>query len=166
MGTVSLTLPSDGDTIDAADVNTPLNAIAAVINGSISDVNLATGAVTTAKIADDAVTAAKMQYGMIRQRQGGAAGDASWFTQGTTNVDTSAKAVFIQVGSVSSPSATTKTVTFPVAFTQVPLIFLTVNNASGANQVRAYARDATTTQFTLGNLDAGTEECAWLAIGQ
>lgn len=45
MGTVSLTLPNDGDTIDAADVNTPLNAIAAVINGDIDDANIQAGGV-------------------------------------------------------------------------------------------------------------------------
>lgn len=44
MGTVSLTLPADGDTIDAADVNTPLNALAAVINGGLDNSNITSGA--------------------------------------------------------------------------------------------------------------------------
>lgn len=53
MGTVSTTLPSDGQTIDASDVNTPINAIITEINGNIETTNLA----------DDAVTAAKVDFG-------------------------------------------------------------------------------------------------------
>lgn len=46
MTTLSLTLPADGQTIDASDVNTPLNAIATVINGSIDSTNITDGGVT------------------------------------------------------------------------------------------------------------------------
>lgn len=46
MTTVSLTLPSDGQTIDAADVNNPFNAIAAVINGGVDSTNITAGGVT------------------------------------------------------------------------------------------------------------------------
>lgn len=44
MGTISLSLPSDGQTIDAADVNNPLNTIAAEINGQLDNDNIATDA--------------------------------------------------------------------------------------------------------------------------
>lgn len=44
MGTVSLTLPSDGQTIDASDVNNPLNALAAEINGNLDNSNIKAGA--------------------------------------------------------------------------------------------------------------------------
>ncbi len=44
MGTVSTTLPSDGQTIDASDVNTPINAILSEFNGNIDDNNIKTGA--------------------------------------------------------------------------------------------------------------------------
>lgn len=44
MGTVSTTLPSDGQTIDSSDVNTPINAILAEFNGNIDDNNIKTGA--------------------------------------------------------------------------------------------------------------------------
>lgn len=50
MSTVSLTLPADGDTIDASDVNNPLNAIAAVVNGSIDSTNVAAGGLTPANL--------------------------------------------------------------------------------------------------------------------
>lgn len=44
MGTVSTTLPSDGQTIDASDVNTPINAILAEFNGNIDNDNIKTAA--------------------------------------------------------------------------------------------------------------------------
>lgn len=55
MGVISLTLPSDGDTIDAADVNVPFNTIQTVINGNLDANNLATGAVTFPKVASGMV---------------------------------------------------------------------------------------------------------------
>lgn len=63
MPTINLTLPSDGDTIDAADVNTPLNAIAAVINGGIDSTNITDGSIATGDIANAAVTANKLGTG-------------------------------------------------------------------------------------------------------
>lgn len=50
MSTVSLSLPSDGDTIDASDVNTPFNAIVAVVNGNIDSTNVAAGGLTPANL--------------------------------------------------------------------------------------------------------------------
>jgi hypothetical protein len=44
MGTISTSLPSDGQTIDASDVNTPINAILSEFNGNIDDNNIKSGA--------------------------------------------------------------------------------------------------------------------------
>jgi len=44
MATISLTLPSDGQTIDASDVNNPFNTIAAEINGNLDNSNIKAGA--------------------------------------------------------------------------------------------------------------------------
>lgn len=41
MSLVSLILPSDGQRIDASDVNVPFNALAAVINGNLDSTNIA-----------------------------------------------------------------------------------------------------------------------------
>lgn len=72
MGLISVTLPNDGETADAADLANPLNTIVSEINGNLDANNLAAGAVTAselassavtaAKIADDAVTAAKIDW--------------------------------------------------------------------------------------------------------
>lgn len=45
MATVSVSLPSDGQTIDAADYNTPINTIVTEINGSLDSDNIAEGGV-------------------------------------------------------------------------------------------------------------------------
>lgn len=60
MGTISVSLPSDGTTIDAADVSTPITTIVNEINGGLDSANLEDAAVTTAKIADNSVTNAKL----------------------------------------------------------------------------------------------------------
>lgn len=45
MATISITVPSDGTTIDASDVATPLNTIVSELNGSIDSDNIASGGV-------------------------------------------------------------------------------------------------------------------------
>ena len=44
MGTITVSLPSDGQTADAADVNNPINIIVAAINGNLDNDNIASGA--------------------------------------------------------------------------------------------------------------------------
>ncbi len=116
------------------------------------------------------ITRAHLQYGLIRQRQGGTAGDGNWTTAGTTNVDTSAKAVFIQTGSGQAAGATGNFVTFPIAYTYTPNVFVSVVSAATQN-VWARVRSVSTTQFEVGILinttTGGTSELVtWLAIGQ
>jgi microcystin-dependent protein len=50
MPIITPTLPNDGETIDASDVNNPFNAILGVLNGGIDANNLAPGAVTLAQL--------------------------------------------------------------------------------------------------------------------
>lgn len=49
MGTISVSLPSDGSTADVSDYNTPITTIVTALNGNIDANNLADNAVTTAK---------------------------------------------------------------------------------------------------------------------
>jgi len=53
MGLISVTLPSDGTTIDAADYNTPITTIVNAINGNISTDNIATNSVALTKLTTD-----------------------------------------------------------------------------------------------------------------
>ena len=169
MGTISVTVPNDGETIDASDVSTPINTIVNAINGNLDSNNIAASGVATANIADDAVTAAKMLNGLVKHRQGGATGDASWDTQGTSNTDTSAKNVFIQVGSNVASGGVDKVVTFPVAFNQVPIVIATTSSATSRNVFTSVIATTTTT-FTVRQLDdtgtTGSEDFNWVAIGQ
>ena len=50
MGTISVSLPSDGQTIDAADYNVPINTIVNTINGQLNADNIADSSITPAKI--------------------------------------------------------------------------------------------------------------------
>lgn len=63
MSIVNPSQSSPGDTIDASDINNPVNQLAAVVNGNIDSTNLAANAVTTAAVANGAVTAAKVATG-------------------------------------------------------------------------------------------------------
>lgn len=50
MGIVSVSLPSDGQTIDAVDYNVPINTILSTINGNIDADNIKNGSITQSKI--------------------------------------------------------------------------------------------------------------------
>ena len=52
MGTVSVSLPSDGQTIDAADYNTPINTIVTAVNGNLDSDNIAEGGVVPNSLVD------------------------------------------------------------------------------------------------------------------
>lgn len=58
MPTLSLTLPNDGETIDATDVNIPFTQIASLLNGNLGDDNIA--AVSGTKLTNASVTPAKL----------------------------------------------------------------------------------------------------------
>ncbi len=60
MGTISVSLPSDGDAIVVADYNTPINTIVTAINGNLDSDNLAANSVGTSEIIDASVTNAKL----------------------------------------------------------------------------------------------------------
>lgn len=61
MGTISTSLPADGQTIDASDVNTPINAILAEFNGNIDNDNIKSSAnINGSKLADGTVSHEKL----------------------------------------------------------------------------------------------------------
>ena len=56
MGTVSVSLPSDGSTIDAADYNTPITTIVNEFNGNIDNANIkSAAAIAGSKLADASI---------------------------------------------------------------------------------------------------------------
>jgi hypothetical protein len=129
--------------------------------------SLGTGA-ALANLAAKSITNGYLANGLVANRQGGTTGAASWATAGTSNTDVSATAVMLQTGSVLANGSTT--VTFPTAYNQVPLVFVSIITATSVN---AWARVAGISAtnfvvegFTNTSTASTTENVSWLAIGQ
>lgn len=61
MSQLNVSLPSDGDTIDSSDYNTPINTIVTDYNGNIDNSNIAAAAaIAGTKLADGGITNAKL----------------------------------------------------------------------------------------------------------
>lgn len=66
MGTISVSLPTDGTAADVADYNTPITTIVNAINGGLDNDNLAAAAaIAGTKIADNAITTGKIANGSV-----------------------------------------------------------------------------------------------------
>lgn len=179
MGTISVSLPSDGTTADVSDYNTPLTTVVNAINGGLDNANITSAAaiatskladdagITAAKLGADAVTDAKLIYGKVRSRQGGSA--TNWSTTGTTTYDYSATDVFVQVGA-RAITTDNFVITFPTAFNQVPIVLCSLASASGTNSyVMCTDRTSTTATFRVLGSDGTvktSETINWMAIGQ
>lgn len=139
---------------------------AKILDANVTTAKIADANVTTAKVADTNITNAKLKYGMIRYRQNGNSGDAAWNVNGSTNTDTSAKDTFIQAGTVV-PAGLTTNITFPTAFTQVPLVFVTPAGSSGNFSAGWYIVLESTTGFSFVAADyTHVTGIRWMAIGQ
>lgn len=70
MSLVSPSQSAAGETIDAADINTPINQIAAVVNGNLDDNNIASvsgtkitdATIANGKLTNDTITGAKINF--------------------------------------------------------------------------------------------------------
>jgi len=84
MANISVSLPSDGETVDVADYNTPINTIVNEINGGLDNSNItAAAAIAGSKLADTSVTVSKIDYSTIPIPYGGGT-----FINGTTKTFT------------------------------------------------------------------------------
>lgn len=100
-------------------------------------------------------------------RQGGTTGAASWQTVGTSNTDLNGTSPFMQVGATatSASAGVDTTVTFPYAYNQLPLVWLTVNTANGSNMYVS-ANSISTTIFKQRMLvGSSAETLAWMSVG-
>lgn len=142
-----------------------------LVDLSITEAKIGAGAVTGAKIAADAVDDTKVgdRVPAFTRRQGGSA--TNWRTPGATT--RTPGAVRMQAGSVSVPDTAGGTVpdtvvTFPVAFSDVPLVF--VSQINEGTLITSKVLDVTASQMTLrATATAGggpwSAEVHWLAIG-
>jgi hypothetical protein len=135
MATISVSLPSDGQTIDAADYNVPINTIVSEINGGLDSDNIEAGGVVPNSLASGAGTSWAWQ---------------SWTPTLTniTNVNGTLACKYIQIG---------KTVFFKFKFT------LGSSSAMGTDPqfslpVTAAALDAATFIGQAMFTDTGTDK--------
>ncbi len=157
---MALTKPATTDTVDIAVINTNMGIIdlhrhTGTTDGlTIQTAGLADDAVTAAKIADDVVTTAHLgtMVPALLGRQGGSA--TNWDTMGTTNYTSGINARW-QCGMANSN--TSVTITFPVAFSDVPMMLVCAYGST----ITVMTPSATTVAITT----AGAATVAWLAIG-
>jgi hypothetical protein len=105
MATINVTLPSDGDTIDASDYNVPVNTIVNEINGNLDNSNIdSAAAISGSKLADASVTPAKRSGGFALITHAFANSTGS---QSITGIAFKPKAIIVGWG---LPSATTASI--------------------------------------------------------
>lgn len=125
-GALSVIGRSANSSGDPADISaTPASAAVLRESGSV----LGFGQVATAGIADNAIddTKAGNRVPQFYRRQGNDA--TNWPAGGAVNYTPGF--VRMQAGCATTSGAGTVTVTFPVAFSATPLVFLTIGNGSG-----------------------------------
>jgi hypothetical protein len=163
-GTVTIT-----DERIVARPGTDSIATAAIQNEAVTGPKIATATITagrmavdsiqTASIVDNAVDDTKVgnRVPQFYRRQGGDASD--WSVVGTTTYTPTT--VRMQAGVKSFAAGSTDTITFPVAFSNVPLVFIT-----SLTNLNYYSVPSITTTQAAVKVDAGPGgQYMWLAIG-
>lgn len=161
MGTVSVSLPSDGETIEAADYNTPLNTIVNEINGNLDNNNIKSGAaISTAKLASDAGIIA----GMIAADAVTPAKRSGGFFIGSTSITSTGNKVITGVGftpklicflmstegAVASGANAGISIGFATSSSSRATVATTTRNANGG-----VGETLTSKAFTISTITAG-----------
>lgn len=178
MGQVSVSLPSDGSTIDAADYNTPITALVNDYNSNIDNSNIAAAAaIAGSKLADNGITAAKTEeLPLATQRQANATV--------TAITDPVLKFGWAQLTATTAKTQT-YALTFGAAFDNVPIVTVTLagykaaaatdvdaGSALTADCISCYAESISTTGCTIraiassANLPNVALVVCWQAIGK
>jgi len=179
MGNISVSLPSDGQTIDVADYNTPVNTIVNEINGGLDNSNIAAAAaIAGTKLADTSIPNVKLATGA-----GNPGGAWTAWTPSYTNLtigNGTVVAVYSKIGRTvhfrykltlgsTSSVGSAPTISLPVALESVDSIInsagrgsaggsdnymTTRNNTGGVTDVRPAALGAGGTYATLVNISS------------
>lgn len=163
------TIDNSAITVDSISGHTTPTLVSvgglSISNGVLNTNN----SVKTSNLQDQSVSSQKMKNGMVLYRQGGTSGVGPWDSPGTTNTQTQNYDSFIQVGS-AFVVVDTMTITFPVAFTQRPIVILTCY----VQVTKSFAilnGPISTTQFEMSVINTSGayvhgEYVTWMAIGQ
>lgn len=156
------TITGGGSWAGSPIITTP--TIASLTNMQHTHGNAAGGGqlVGSTALTAGSLTAAIMKFGMMYRRQGGSATD--WSAAGTTNFDVSALDLKIQGGTMTVAGTNTDNIiTFPVAFTQTPIIICTPYGSSGVYPTwYIVTQSATGFNFRAG---ANVQGASWVAMG-
>jgi hypothetical protein len=147
--------------LDFVQINNQMIEDDAVVAGKIAD----GGVSATGELANDIVDDTKVgnRVPQFYRRQGGSATD--WTSAGATTYTPTT--VRMQAGQIGTEVGGNQTVTFPVAFSAKPLVFLQVNGAAGYTAIVS-ALSTTQLSFQVYNAagsPAATSGVGWLAIG-
>jgi hypothetical protein len=161
-----------GGTLTPNALGTNTVPTAAIVDGAVTTAKLPDGAVTLAKHAADSVDDTKVgdRVPQFYRRQGGSASD--WSVQGTGAQTPGA--VRMQAGvariSIAASPVAQSTITFPVAFSNKPLAFVSIVEAVSTTFIASVV-SVSTTAITIQILHyenanaTGSVDVNWLAIG-
>lgn len=109
----------------------------------------------------------KLLHGKVARRQGGSATD--WSANGTTTYDTSAVNVIMQVGVIRTSTSADLPVTFPVAFSQPPVVVFGTKLVATSSFPRISAAGVSATGFSVSLVKTDNARAAddlnWIAVG-
>ena len=159
----------DGDQDTPTRDMTNWNTLRDILNGNVDNDNISSSAAIayskltlTASVDDE-----DMKNGIASDRQGGSATD--WGNSGTTQYSLATKKVRMLCGSATSDggSPNTVTVTFPVAFAQIPIVQTTVQTSITTGDVSCSLETTSATNFVVNVAGAqAARRVLWYAIGE
>lgn len=131
MSTISVSLPSDGQTIDAADYNVPINTIVSLVNGNLDSNNISTGGIVGSNVASGTITGDKLASAnfqlltVAQSADGSATSMTDWITVGTAAIPAWCTTVYVII---------TLSGVFPVTAVNTMTIRAKLGSATGATQ--------------------------------
>lgn len=159
MPTINPTLPDDGEDIDAADVNTPFQAILSVLNGNIDEDNIKNGAVLLNKLAT-AVQQSLLPVGTFLSYGGTSAPSGYLLCDGSAVSRSTYSSLYAVLGTAYGVGDGSTTFNLPDFRGRVPV----GNDAMGGSAANVLQRSTTLTT-TSGSASATVASATGLSQG-
>ena len=118
-------------------------------------------------MAQQKINSGQLKDGRVSNRQGGSS--SNWATNGTSNYATGDVETIVQVGVIRTLSGADIGVTFPVAFSQPPVIAFGAALVNGSSFMRMRSDSVSATGFAVSAVTASgsraIDDCHWIAVG-